>query len=270
LARINKKRARELQKDAFRDKTLGEFEKLGNRLEGKGQTILYAIGGLIVAGILIWAFVSWRSKKNDEERMALGRAIEITEASVGSTQSASSSSPTYSSEKERSERAIAEFQKVSAKYGGHTRDLAQYFIAANLLTVDRAKGLSQLQALTNNSDSDISTRAKFALAGAYVEDNKLDEAAALYKSIAQANTVAVPPDEANYKLALVYEKQGKKSDAAGLLFDIVSASRKAQDKDGKPLPATAASRNAEKELEKIDPVKFAQLPPEPSASGFPT
>jgi len=71
----------------------------------------------------------------------------------------------------------------------------------------------------------------------------------------------VTPDIANLRLASVYDKQGKKDEAAGLLFSIVVTARKAKDKDGKPVPESAASRAAAQQLLKIDPTRHAQLPP---------
>jgi hypothetical protein len=45
-----RKRARELQHDRFRDTTMSFLDRLGNLLEGRGRTILYALGGLLLAG----------------------------------------------------------------------------------------------------------------------------------------------------------------------------------------------------------------------------
>ncbi len=43
VAKYKKKRARELQHDKFRDTAGVVFDRLGDRLEGKGKTILYGI-----------------------------------------------------------------------------------------------------------------------------------------------------------------------------------------------------------------------------------
>jgi hypothetical protein len=269
LARYNKKRAREIQKDVFREKTMDTFKKAGEKLEGKGRSILYGLAALVVIGAAAWAFVAWQGKKSDEAHRALGRAIEITDAPVSATPVAGSSGPSFTSERERSQRAVEEFQKVAAKYSGQTRDVANFFIATNLLNIDRAKGMSQLQSLAQAGDKDVAARAKFALALAYEDDGKLDNAAALYKELAQANTVAVPADSANLRLALVEEKQGKNQEAANLLFDLVNKSRTAKSSDGQPLPPSGASSQAETELEKLDPAKYAQLPPKAAPAGFP-
>ena len=57
MAKYKKKRARELQHDRFRDTTMSLFDRLGNALEGKGRTILYGLGGVLVAAVLVVAFV---------------------------------------------------------------------------------------------------------------------------------------------------------------------------------------------------------------------
>ena len=100
------------------------------------------------------------------------------------------------------------------------------------------------------------------MAQAKESDGKLDEAAQIYTGVAKLNSLAVTPETANLRLAKVYEKQGKKKEATDLLFNLVDASRKAKGKDNKPLPASSAAREAAAELQKLDPDRFAQLPPE--------
>ena len=93
-------------------------------------------------------------------------------------------------------------------------------------------------------------------------------AARLYSELAKLNSATVTPETANLRLAKVYEKQGKKKEAADLLFNIVDASRKAKGSDNQPLPQSSAAREAADELQKLDPDRYAQLPPEtPSLVG---
>src|SRR5205085_6203381 len=131
---------------------MGIFDRLGDSLEGKGQTILYAIAGLFLLAILVGVFTWWRGKHAEEAQRALGRAIEIAEAPVAPTPQAGTTGPTFTNEKDRAQAAAAEFQKVEAKYGDPYRSLAHYFRAANLLTIDCANGIKELEALTHNSD----------------------------------------------------------------------------------------------------------------------
>ncbi|MGB9177856.1 MAG: tetratricopeptide repeat protein [Pyrinomonadaceae bacterium] len=264
MAKYKKKRARELKHDKFRDTTMGIFDRLGDMLAGKGRLVLYIIGGVVLAALLagLW---SWRSaKKADEARRALGRAIEIASTPIIPNLVPGSTMASYPDENTRAQRAVEEFQKVADKYGDPYRSNARYLMATNLLKLDRTKALAELDSLSKSGEQDIATLSKFALAQAKEEDGKLDEAASLYKELAGQGSTIITPETANLRLASVYEKQGKKKEAADLLYPIVENARKAKDADGKPAPQSEASRNAAEKLEKLDPDRFAKLPPEPS------
>jgi tetratricopeptide (TPR) repeat protein len=262
VAKYKKKRARELQHYRFRDTTMGFLDRLGNSLEGRGRTILYGLGGLLLLGILVIVFVKWSNRKADEARQALGRAITISTSDIGTTPLPGSTDPTFATELERSQRAIEEFEKVAAKYGDPYRSEAKFFIASNRLTVDRPKGITELTELSNSSIPEVAALSKFALAQAKESDGKLDEAAQLYGDLAKQNSTSVTSDTANLQLAKVYKKLGKTKEASDVLFNLVDASRKAKDKDNKPLPVSSAAREAATELQKLDPARYAQLPPE--------
>lgn len=262
MAKYKKKRARELQHDRFRDTTMSFFDHLGNLLEGRGRTILYGLGGLIVAGLLVMVFVKWSNRKSDEARQALGRAITISRAAVSTTPIPGSTDPTFPTDKERAQRAIDEFEKVAAKYGDPYKSESRYFIASNRLVVDRQKGIAELTELQNSNVGEVAALSKFALAQTYESDGKLDDAARIYVELAKLNSPTVTSETANLRLAKVYEKQGKKKEAADLLFNIVDASRKAKGSDNQTLPQSSAAREAADELQKLDPDRYAQLPPE--------
>jgi tetratricopeptide (TPR) repeat protein len=265
VAKYKKKRARELQHDKFRDTAGKIFDRLADRLEGKGKAILYGLVGVVVLAVLVGVWVKWNNRKNDEARRSLGRGIAIASAPISTgTPAVDPSGPTFTSPQERAQKAIEEFQKVAAKYGDPYRTEARYFIATNLLYVDRDKGLNELAELTKSKIAEVATLATFALAQEREVDAKYDEAAQLYSELAAQNSTVVTPETANLWLATVYEKQGKKKEAADLLYNIVDASHKAKDVDGTLLPPSAAAREAAQKLQKLDPERFAKLTPEPT------
>jgi tetratricopeptide (TPR) repeat protein len=268
VARYKKKRARELQHDRFRDTAISLFDRLGDRLEGRGRSILYGIIGVILVALIAGMWVAWSRRKTDEARRALGRAITIAATSLASTPGADPTGPSFASEQERARKAIEEFEKVAAKYGEPYRTEARFFIATNRLSVERDKALSELAELTKSSHNDVAILAKFALGQAKEGDGSYDEAAQLYKEIAGQNTVIVTPETANLRLALVYRKQGKKKEASDILFQIADAARKAKDADGAARPQSEAAREASRELQKLDPDRYAQLPPESPGAGI--
>jgi len=112
---------------------------------------------------------------------------------------------------------------------------------------------------------DVAALSKFGLARADESDGSLDQAAQMYSELAKQNSPTITADTANLRLAKVYEKQGKKKEAVDILFNIVDASRKAKGSDNQPLPTSAAAREAADELQKLDPDRYAQLPPESPA-----
>jgi hypothetical protein len=267
LAKYKKKRARELKHDRFRDTTMLLADRLADRVAGRRKQILYGLIALVVIAIGVYAFVRWRHKHTEEAEAAMGRAIAVNGADIAPAPPPGSKDPVFSTQQERSERAIQEFEKIAAKYGEPYRTEARYFIATNELVTDRLKAESDLQALTQGS-GEIAVLAKYALAQARESDGNLDEAARLYGEIAKLNSPVVTTDGANLRLAVVYEKQGKKKEAGDILFNMVDAARKARDKDGKPIPESSASREAAQELLKVDPARHAQLPPPPSPLGL--
>jgi hypothetical protein len=271
VAKYKKKRARELQHDRFRDTAMTVFDRLGDKLEGKGKTILYGLLGVVLLAVLIGFYVRWSNRKADEARRAFGRAITISTTALSSAlvPSVDPNALKFNSERERAQKAIEEFEKVAAKYGDPYRTEARYFIATNLLYVDREKGVAQLTELANSSNPEVATLSKFALAQTKEADGKLDEAAQLYSSLAGSNSTLITSEIANLRLAGVYEKQGKKNEAVELLFNIAEASRKAKDAEGSPLPPTSAGRDAADKLQKLDPERYAKLTPEaPGALPF--
>ena len=210
MAKYKKKRARELQHDRFRDTTMSFFDRLGDLLEGRGRTILYGLGGLLLAGLLTILFVKWNNRKSDEARQAMGRAITISRAAVSTTPIPGSTDPTFATDKDRAQRAIEEFEKVAAKYGDPYKSESRYFIAAHRLSIDRQKGITELAELQNSNVGEVAALSKFALAQTYESDGKLDDAARLYSELAKLNSATVTGETANLRLAKVYEKQGKK------------------------------------------------------------
>jgi hypothetical protein len=265
LARTTKKRAKQLKHDKFRDTTFDMYGRLSHRIEGRERTIIYAVAGVVALVALLLVFNWWRGHQAEAASAALGKAIEIAETPVatGTPAQPGDTGPTFANEKERAQKAVEAFQKVQHDYGSPYSDLARYFAATNLLTLDRPKGLSELEALSKDGDADVSARSKFALAQARESDAQYDGASALYQELLNDKNRSVSENTLKLRLAAVYEKQGKRDEAVNILFQLVEAARKAQGKDGKPVPVSGVTRAASDKLQELSPERFAQLTPEP-------
>src|SRR5258706_9537471 len=235
------------------------LDEVGKKLEGKGRTALYGLAALVVVIILVLLFMRWSRGSNAAAQTALGKAIETSQAPISETGApAGSTQKTCKTEKERSEAAIAEFQAVVDKFGGSVGEKAKYFIAVNNLDVDRAAAIAELEGLAT-STSDTGKLAKFALAQTRVNDNRLDEAAALYQELAAMDDPVVAKDTVNFELAKVYEKQGKKQEAADLYFNIAKAASEAKDRDGKPVRMTETATDAKAKIKELDPERAKEI-----------
>ena len=242
------------------------LEDVSKKLEGKGRTILYGIGAVVVLIILVTLFMKWSARSNGAAQSALGKAIETSQAQISETGTpAGSTAKTYKSEKERAEAAIAEFQAVADKFGGSVGEKARYFIAVNRLTVDRPAAVTDLEGLAAGN-SDTAKLAKFALAQTRVDDNKLDDAVTIYNELATMSDAVVAKDTINFELAKIYEKQGKKQEATDIYFNIAKSASEAKDRDGKAIPLTTTATEAKAKVKELNPDKAKEIPePEPES-----
>jgi hypothetical protein len=244
---------------------MGLYERISPRIEGRGRTILYAIGGAVALVALLIVFSWWRESRADEARNALGKAIETADAPVVTgTPQPDETGPTFKSEQERAQHAVEEFRKVQQTYGSPYSDIARYFAAANLVTIDRDKGLSELDAVSKSGNDEVAARAKFAIAQAREAGGEYDAAAPIYQELLNDKNKTVPENILKLRLASVYEKQGKKDEAADILFKMVEAARKAPAKGGKPSQESSVIHAAADKLQELSPERYAQLPKEPT------
>ncbi|MBX3282513.1 MAG: tetratricopeptide repeat protein [Acidobacteria bacterium] len=250
-------------------KTVGRgVEGFGKAVEGRGRTILYIIGALVVVGIIVFVIASWSRRSSAEAQTALGQAIEITEARVTSVPlPAGSTEKTFKTEKERSDAAIAAFQKVVDMGSGALAEKAKYFIAMNKLPIDRPGAIVDLETLSQGA-SDTASLAKFALAQVRTDDGQFDQAAKLYEELAAANDPVVSKETINFNLAGVYQKLNKTKEAADLYYNIVKAASEAKNADGDPVQQTETAREAREKLTELAPDRAKEIAEPAAANPF--
>lgn len=245
--------------DAFQHAASQRILDASRKIEGKGKTIIYALGAILALGILAALFYAWNNRATAAAQTALGKAVEISQAPV--TQQPlppTFTGKAFKTEKERSEAAIAEFQKVADAHGGEIAAKAKYFIAVNKLSIDRNAALAELENL-KNSGGETASLAKFALAQAKQGEGKFDEALAFYNELAQSKEAVISKDTINFEIASIYEKQGKTAEAVNLYYTIAKAASELKDFEGKSIPLAGSARAAKNKLDELDPAKAAEI-----------
>lgn len=256
--------------DEFQRNVNKKIENVGKKFEGKGKNILYGLAAVAVLALLIGIFYIYNRRSNAQAQTALGKAIETASAQVTeSPLPAGMPGKTFKTEKERAEASIAEFQAVADKFGGDVGDKAKYFVAVNKLKIDRAAAVAELETLASKS-GEVGKLSKFALAQAKTGDGDLDRAAALYDELAKMDDAVLAKETINFELAKIYEKQGKKNEAADLYFNIAKAASEAKDLDGKAVPPSQTASEAKERLEELNPEKAKEIKsPEPTMPSMP-
>jgi tetratricopeptide (TPR) repeat protein len=245
--------------DEFQTGVNKRVEDLGKRFEGKGRNLLYGLAALAVLAVLVGIFFAWNRRSDAAAQTALGKAIETAQAQVSaSPPPAGFTGKTFKTERERSEAAINEFQTVVDKFGGAVEDKAKYFIAVNRLRIDRNQAIQELEGLSN-TNGEIGSLSKFALAQAKVDDGKLDEAAAIYNELAGLSNPILAKETIRFELAQVYQKQGKTTEAADIYYEIAKTASEAKGSDDKPIPMSQTAREAKDKLEEINPDRAKEI-----------
>ena len=234
-------------------------EDYGRKFEGKGKNILYALAALAVLATLFAIFYTWNQRSDTAGQTALGKGIETMTAPVKTQPTpANFTGKVYNNERERTEAAINEFQTVADKFGSPVKEKARYFAAVNRLKLDRAAALPELEELSK-MNGEVGTLTKFALAQVKSDEGKFDEAAALYESLIALEDPILAKETINLELAKVYEKQGKKAEAAVLFYNIAKTASESKDLEGKPIPMPPAATEALDKLKQLDPEKAKEI-----------
>ncbi len=250
---------KKIYKDIFQEEGERHLNEILEKISANKRLILYVSLAVVALAVLAGVYYV-RSKRIDAgAQLALSKAIEIAEAPITETPPlAGVDQKSFRNEKERAEAAIAEFQKIADNYGSPYREKALYFIAVNKVYIDRQAAISELESLANRKD-EIGKLSKFALAQAKEAEGRYDEAVALYQELSSLPDAIISKETIEFNLARVYEKQGRRPEAAEIYYNIVKTANEAKTAEGNTLPQTQIVREARERLEVLDPDRAKEL-----------
>jgi len=181
-----------------RDEITTTLEKVIEMSYGYRKQILTAV---IVLVIVIGAFVGyrvWAASRDANAQNMLAGAIKVLNDTAG-----------IKADKERHEKAIAEFQKVVAVYPSlPAAQIARYYIALSRDGLgDKDAGIRELDTLANSGDPKVQGIARFALAGVYKSHGDAQKAVDLYRKIVDEGGYS--KSAALFELATVQQSLGQ-------------------------------------------------------------
>jgi predicted negative regulator of RcsB-dependent stress response len=180
------------------------------------QLLIWSISAVVVAGILVTGYLTWNSHQTEQANIELSKALQTFSAPLRPAGSPPDPSiKTYDSIAERGKDAQKEFQAVADQFP-HTKPgkMARYLAGTAAIDAgDNATAERLLKSAAEESDKNVASLAKLALANFYRANNRTVDAAKLYKELIDNPTDTVSKGRAQLELAALYESTDPKEAA---------------------------------------------------------
>ena len=149
----------------------------------------------------------------------------------------------YKDETERSQDALNKFNAVANKYSGTLPGKqARYYAALCLEDLDRQnQAMEELKKLSSGSDKELANMAQYQMGVIYSRTGKPDDAAKIFRELAEKHSIFVPRPVALLELANVL-RQNNPKEAANVYQQVK-----------KEFPDTAISEQADRGLDLLTP-----------------
>lgn len=223
------------------------------------QRIL-TIGGVAVAIVAVVAigyyFIDYRHEK---QLAAFADAYQKYTATVGAapaTPGLGGNTVTFPDEKTKYSESATAFEQLANSYSAY-HDIGTYYAGLSYLHTDADKGVQMLQGLADGS-SEVRNEARLALAEQFEKTGNYQQAEAYYQKLSD-EPGKLPRMYILVQLGKVKEALGKPAEAAPLYKLVVDTDRN-----------SPFGTDAEKGLQRVDPVAAAALPPKAGAGGNPS
>jgi predicted negative regulator of RcsB-dependent stress response len=197
---------------------------------------------IIAAGYGGWSV--YHERQTASASAEFDAAMKAYAGHIGSSPDpAEAGEPTYADETTRSNDALHKFTLVADKYPGtNPGRLARYYAALCLEDLDKEnQALEELKKISNGSDKELASMAQYQTAVLYSRTGKADEAAKIYRALADKPSVFVTRPVVLLELAGVL-RQSNPKEAASVYQQVK-----------KEYPESAISEDADRGLDTLAP-----------------
>ena len=204
--------------------------------------IVLGVAALVLVAVLgIRYYLAQQDESAKDQLSAALRTYHGTVLGSAPTGPAGASDPVFATTTEKYEKALAEFQKVSAQHASRpSGKIAKYYTGLSLRELNKtSEAIVALEALSKDS-SDYGTLAQRALVSIHEGSGNLAKAAEVCQQLAQSKSAVVPKSETLMQLAQLYERQNKKPEATKIYQQLV-----------KDFPGTSTMTEAEQKLRQL-------------------
>jgi predicted negative regulator of RcsB-dependent stress response len=185
----------QLQHDQFRDAVSDVLTYALSNPKRLVRLIVVAVLVLVLIGGALW----FAAYKRSVRQGALAAALSVIETPVGTTSQPPNSYPTQDAKQQAEIKVLSD---MVGKYGG-TREglIAQYYLGTVKAERNDTKGAESDLRRVADSKNEFAPLAKIALAHLYASENRISDAKALLRSIANKPSDLVSKAQAEILLA---------------------------------------------------------------------
>jgi tetratricopeptide (TPR) repeat protein len=211
-----------LKQDKFVQTTQSGVSWVGDH---RSSVIRISIVVVILLGVAIAGLVFYMNRSSAAES-ALGAALDVY-ASPLAQPGQPAAKGVYTSAADRAKAANQQFVQVANQYGWLSQGAkAHYFAGLTYQEMGQtASAESELKAAADSWDSNLSSLARFALAGFYHQTSRDAQAIDLYNALIAKPTSAVPAFTSQLALADLYNSTGKTEQARQIWAKIKDADK---------------------------------------------
>jgi tetratricopeptide (TPR) repeat protein len=211
-----------LKQDKFVQTTQSGVSWVG---EHRSSVIRYSVALVVVLALLIAGLIYY-NQRSEAAETALGAALD-TYGSQLAQPGAPAAKGVYTSAADRAKAANQQFLQVASQFGWLPQAAKAHYFAG---LTDQALGQngsaeSELKAAASSWDGNLSSLAKFALAGFYHQTGRDAQAIDLYNGLIAKPTTAVPVFTAQLALADLYASSGKTEQAKQIWAKVKDADK---------------------------------------------
>lgn len=232
------------RKELKQDKIHDALEHSAEAVYSHKQTALIV---LLVVLVVVAAYGGWsvyHERQTATASAAFDNAMKAYSGHIGpSADPAEAGEPSYADEAARSTDALAKFTVVADKYPStNPGRLARYYAALCLEDLDKEnQALEELKKISSGSDKELASMAQYQTAVMYSRTGKPDDAAKIFRALADKPSVFVPRPLALLELAGVL-RQNNPKEAASVYQQVK-----------KEFPESAISEEADRGLDTLGP-----------------
>jgi len=205
------------RKELKQDKIHDALEHSAEAVYTHKQTSIIVLAVVLLIAAAYGGWSVYHERQTAAASAAFDTAMKAYSGHIGaSPDPAEAGEPSYADEAARSNDALQKFTVVADRYPStHPGKLARYYAALCLEDLDKQnQALEELKKISNGSDKELASMAQYQTAVLYSRTGKADEAAKIYRALADKPSVFVTRPLALLELADVLRQTSPKEASA--------------------------------------------------------